>query len=88
MAAHRANIKTVVLPEGNRKDIQEVPEETKAALEFVFAERVEDVWKLALIPLLISRDHHDRKYDEAEFRADREREIERHQEKGERAERR
>jgi ATP-dependent Lon protease len=85
MAAHRANIKTVVLPEGNRKDIQEVPEETKAALEFVFAERVEDVWKQTLIPLLIARDH-DRKYDEAEFRADRERDIERHHEKGERAE--
>jgi ATP-dependent Lon protease len=85
MAAHRANIKTVVLPEGNRKDIQEVPEETKAALEFIFAERVEDVWKQTLIPLLIARDH-DRKYDEAEFRADREREIELHHEKSERAE--
>jgi ATP-dependent Lon protease len=87
MAAHRANIKTVVLPEGNRKDIQEVPEETKAALDFVFAARVEDVWQQALIPLLIARDH-DRKYDEAEFRADREREIERHSEQSERAERR
>lgn len=81
MAAHRANIKTVVLPEGNRKDITEVPEETRSALEFVFAERVEDVWKQTLIPLLIARDHHDRKYDEAEFRADREREIERHNER-------
>ena len=87
MAAHRANIKTVVLPEGNRKDLSEVPEETKGALNFVFAERVEDVWKETLIPLLIARDH-DRKYDEAEFRADRERDIERHSEKGERAERR
>ncbi|HEY0371844.1 MAG TPA: endopeptidase La, partial [Thermoanaerobaculia bacterium] len=88
MAAHRANIKMVVLPEGNRKDIIEVPEETRAALEFVFAERVEDVWKQSLIPVLIARDHHDRKYDEAEFRADRERDIERHHEKGDRAERR
>ncbi len=87
MAAHRANIKTVILPEGNRKDLQEVPEETKAALEFVFAERVEDVWKLALIPILMPRDH-DRKYDEAEYRADRERQIERHNEESERAERR
>jgi len=75
MAAHRANIKTVVLPVGNRKDLQEVPEETRAALSFVFAERVEDVWKETLIPLYLSRDH-DRKYDEAEFRADQERKIE------------
>ncbi|HEV7242983.1 MAG TPA: endopeptidase La [Thermoanaerobaculia bacterium] len=87
MAAHRANIKTVVLPEGNRKDLSEVPDETKGALNFVFAARVEDVWKESLIPLLIARDH-DRKYDEAEFRADRERGFERHSEKGERAERR
>ncbi|HYI13513.1 MAG TPA: endopeptidase La [Thermoanaerobaculia bacterium] len=95
MAAHRANIKTVVLPEGNRKDLQEVPEETKAALQFVFAERVENVWKEALIPLYVIREN-DRKYDEAEYRADHERRIdrqterqgERPNEKGERAEKR
>jgi ATP-dependent Lon protease len=50
MAAHRANIKTVVLPEGNRKDIQEVPAEVKDALRFVFAERVDDVWRETLMP--------------------------------------
>jgi ATP-dependent Lon protease len=70
MAAHRANIKTVVLPEGNRKDLSEVPEEIKKELHFVFAERVEDVWKEALIPILVSKGR-DRKYDEAEYRAER-----------------
>src|ERR1043166_8682837 len=70
MAAHRANIKTVVLPEGNRKDLSEVPEEIKNQLHFVFAERVEDVWKEALIPILVSKDRA-RKYDEAEYRAER-----------------
>jgi len=70
MAAHRANIKTVVLPEGNRKDLSEVPEEIKKELLFIFAERVEDVWKEALIPLLVSKGR-DRKYDEAEYRAER-----------------
>ena len=69
MAAHRANIHTVILPEGNRKDLQEVPGETKSALQFVFAERVEDVWKEALIPLYVVRED-ERRYDEAEFRAD------------------
>ena len=70
MAAHRANIKTVVLPEGNRKDLSEVPEEIKKELTFIFAERVENVWSEALIPILVSRGH-DRKYDEAEYRAER-----------------
>jgi ATP-dependent Lon protease len=78
MAAHRANIKTVVLPEGNRKDLTEVPEEIRQGLEFAFAERVEDVWKEALIPLYVVRGK-ERKYDEAEYRAERQ--------KSERAER-
>jgi len=70
MAAHRANIKTVVLPEGNRKDLVEVPEEIKKELLFIFAARVEDVWKEALIPILVAKGR-DRKYDEAEYRAER-----------------
>ena len=87
MAAQRANIQLVVLPEGNRKDLQEVPEETKENLQFVFAERVEDVWKQALIPLFVVKGE-DRKYDEAEYRADRERRIARQDEQSDRAERR
>ncbi|HLJ73322.1 MAG TPA: endopeptidase La [Thermoanaerobaculia bacterium] len=70
MAAQRANIKTVVLPEGNRRDLTEVPDEVKEGLSFIFAERVEDVWKEALIPLFVIRTR-DRKYDEAEYRAER-----------------
>ncbi len=87
MAAHRANITTVVLPEGNRKDLQEVPEETKKNLNFVFAQRVEDVWKESLIPLFVAKAD-DRKYDEAEYRADKERQVERQDEQSDRAERR
>jgi ATP-dependent Lon protease len=69
MAAQRANIKTVVLPEGNRKDLSEVPDEVKDGLHFIFAARVEDVWKETLIPLYIARPSN-RKYDEAEYRAE------------------
>jgi ATP-dependent Lon protease len=79
MAAQRANIKTVVMPEGNRRDLSEVPDEVKQGLNFVFAERVEDVWKETLIPLYLVRTP-DRKYDEAEYIAERQ--------KGERSEQR
>jgi len=78
MAAQRANIKTVVLPEGNRKDVTEVPDEVKQGLEFVYASRVEDVWKEALIPLYVVRTR-DRKYDEAEYRAERKKQSDRDQ---------
>jgi ATP-dependent Lon protease len=76
MAAHRANVKIVVLPEGNRKDLTEVPEEVKKGLNFVFAERVEDVWKETLIPLYVVRAK-DRKYDEAEYRAEKQKKADR-----------
>ncbi|HUP64067.1 MAG TPA: endopeptidase La [Thermoanaerobaculia bacterium] len=70
LAAQRAHIRTVILPVGNRKDLTEVPEEAKQGLEFEFAERVEDVWRLALIPLYVVRSSQ-RKYDQSEFEADR-----------------
>ncbi|HEY5610818.1 MAG TPA: endopeptidase La [Thermoanaerobaculia bacterium] len=66
MAAQRANIKKVVIPMGNKKDLVEVPAEAKEGVEFVFAERVEDVWAESLIPLLVPRDV-ERKYDQAEY---------------------
>jgi ATP-dependent Lon protease len=69
MAAQRANIKTVVLPEGNRKDLTEVPDEVKEGLNFIFAERVESVWKETLIPVVMARPS-TRKYDDAEYKAE------------------
>jgi ATP-dependent Lon protease len=64
MAAHRANIKVVLLPEGNRRDLTEVPEEIRQALEFHFVERVEEVWTRALLPGLVPGD--ESKYDHPE----------------------
>ena len=43
LAAHRAGIKKVLLPDKNRKDIEEVPEEIRKDLTFVFCSRMEDV---------------------------------------------
>ena len=43
LAAHRAGITKVLLPEKNRKDLVEVPDEIKEDLEFVFVDRMNDV---------------------------------------------
>ena len=52
LAAHRAGIKVVLLPEENRKDLEEdVPEKVRKLMEFHFVSRVEEVLKLALLPL-------------------------------------
>jgi len=51
LAAHRAGIKTVILPDKNRKDLEEIPEEIRNELEFRFVSRMEEVVDIALLPL-------------------------------------
>ena len=48
LAAHRAGIKTVILPAKNEKDLVEVPDEIKAELTFHFASRMEQVLDIVL----------------------------------------
>ena len=47
-AAHRAGIKEIVLPELNRKDLEDVPEHVSKDLTFHFAKEIWDVLKVAL----------------------------------------
>ena len=48
VAAARAGIHTVILPARNRKDFEDIPESARQQLQFVWAERVEDVLAAAL----------------------------------------
>jgi ATP-dependent Lon protease len=48
LAAHRAGIKRVILPERNKKDLIDVPEQAKKEMEFIFAKHMDDVLKAAL----------------------------------------
>ena len=48
IAAHRAGIERVILAKKNERDLRDIPEEVKSGLKFAFAERVEDVLKIAL----------------------------------------
>ncbi|AXV39556.1 endopeptidase La [Methanobacterium sp. BAmetb5] len=45
LAAHRAGIKRVILPEENTKDLDDVPGDVKAEMEFIPVKTVEDVLK-------------------------------------------
>jgi ATP-dependent Lon protease len=42
VAAHRAGIRTVMLPARNRRDYEEIPQTVRNDIEFVWLERVED----------------------------------------------
>lgn len=54
LAARRAGIKTVILPEQNAKDLRELPEEVRSEMKFVLAGRIEDALSVA-IPALAER---------------------------------
>ncbi len=48
VAAARAGIHTVILPARNRRDLEDIPESVRTKLEFVWAEKIEDVLARAL----------------------------------------
>ncbi|MCS7223968.1 MAG: endopeptidase La [Armatimonadetes bacterium] len=50
LAAKEAGIKAVILPTQNQKDLTEVPDHIKDALEFHFVENMDEVLEVALLP--------------------------------------
>jgi ATP-dependent Lon protease len=48
LAAHRAGIEKVILSRRNEKDIQEVPQEIRDTMNFIYVDNVNDVLKAAL----------------------------------------
>jgi ATP-dependent Lon protease len=53
LAAHRAGIRTVILPKRNQNDVDDIPEEVCRELTFVFADRMEEVLDAALSPRVV-----------------------------------
>jgi ATP-dependent Lon protease len=51
MAAHRAGIARVILPAHNQRDVDEIPEETRAAVKLVFVSDMLEALDAALEPL-------------------------------------
>ncbi|OOE13792.1 endopeptidase La [Fictibacillus arsenicus] len=48
LSAHRAGIKTIILPKENEKDIEEIPETVKEGLSFILVSHLDEVLKVAL----------------------------------------
>jgi ATP-dependent Lon protease len=49
LAAHRAGIKTIILPKQNKKDLEEIPINIKKKLNFVLVDNMEQVLEKALV---------------------------------------
>ena len=48
IGAHRAGIRTIILPKENRKDLEEIPKEVAKDIRFVFVSHMDEVLKVAL----------------------------------------
>jgi ATP-dependent Lon protease len=51
VAAHRAGLRRIMLPARNRKDFDDIPEEVRQQLTFIWLERVDDAVDSALEPV-------------------------------------
>jgi ATP-dependent Lon protease len=49
LAALRSGIKTIIVPKGNKKDVEELPKEVKQTLTILYMSTVEDAVKSALV---------------------------------------
>ena len=48
IAAHRAGLKTIIMPKNNKKDLEDIPKYVLDDLDFVFVEHMDEVLKVAL----------------------------------------
>ncbi|MEO7660558.1 MAG: endopeptidase La, partial [Pyrinomonadaceae bacterium] len=53
LAARRAKIKTVILPAPNERDLEDLPQEIRDDLTFIFVENVRQVFDIALRPSVL-----------------------------------
>ena len=49
LAAHRAGIKTVILPKDNEKNLEDIPANIRRKLKFVLVEKLDEVLEEALV---------------------------------------
>ncbi len=49
MSAHRAGLKTILLPKDNEKDLEDIPKSVRNGLEFISVSHLDEVLKYALV---------------------------------------
>jgi ATP-dependent Lon protease len=54
LAAHRAGIKTLILPAQNKKDLPDIPQDVRKGLRIVWVERVDEVLERVLLPVAVT----------------------------------
>ncbi len=49
IAAHRAGIKTVIIPRDNKKDLVDIPQKVQDDLKFIFVDHIDEILREALV---------------------------------------
>jgi ATP-dependent Lon protease len=55
LAAHRSGLKTIILPTRNEGDLEDLPDEVRNSIHFIFADSVDDVLQAALESFPVKR---------------------------------
>jgi ATP-dependent Lon protease len=50
LAAHRAGLKTVILPGRNLRDLEDIPDEVRNVMQFVLVDRIDEAIDVGLAP--------------------------------------
>ncbi len=50
LAAHRSGLRTVIMPRRNEADLEDIPDEVRKSINFIFVDTVDDVLEAALEP--------------------------------------
>ncbi|MCS6846393.1 MAG: endopeptidase La [Anaerolineae bacterium] len=69
LAAHRAGLKTIILPKRNEPDLDDLPPEVRDSLKFVLVDRVDQALEAALMPAKRSHERRNGKVQSKESRA-------------------
>ena len=56
LAAHRAGLNTVILPQRNAKDLEDVPAEVRDTINFILVDRIDEAIEAALMPVKVVPD--------------------------------
>jgi ATP-dependent Lon protease len=56
LAAHRAGLKTVILPKRNARDLEEIPDEVRNAMQIILIDRIDEAIDVGLAPDGINAD--------------------------------
>ncbi|MGH2346913.1 MAG: S16 family serine protease, partial [Chloroflexota bacterium] len=56
LGAHRAGIRTVILPRHNERDLEDLPPDLREQMHFILVSEIQEVFDEALLPTAIPRD--------------------------------